>query len=153
MGLAIIAELGSTGADKVKLYRNIPQSMVYGDDSREPGNCAELLEYMLEGKKDADNNRSYDDDADNRERPFADKWNDLYERSKRDANVDIGFMALPEEGEPLLLALEKRITDYITTKNDSILKTATDQIDGKETKYHSIDLILDDLSTGGLYAR
>lgn len=147
MAKPIIVELYSTAAGNIGVTRGVSEGLIFGDEKRDGGNVGDLLEYMFSGTVDENNPVAYDRE----EQEFVSRWRVLYDRSQRDVNIDVGLFALPSEGDPIEMALERRITDYITENNRSILLTKTEEIDGKDRKYHGIDLRIEDLSSGGRY--
>jgi hypothetical protein len=112
------------------------------------GNCGDLLEYMLDGNPDEFNPEGYSKE----EKEYANRWKQLYERSKNDANYEIGLFAITQNDELRELSLDEKITNYIDDTPFSILKTQTLERNGQEEKYNSIDLRIEDISTGGAYS-
>jgi len=147
MAKPIIVELRDTGARKgrVGLVKNVPYGLIFGEGDREGGNCGDLLGYMFDGAADEFNPEGYN----NNEIAFADQWRQHYEQSKVDVNKDVALMALNKGNGPVPLSLEEKVTVYITDGDDSILKADAVEKDGREEKYESIDLVIEDTSTGG----
>lgn len=145
MAKPTIVQLSDTGARRIELVKYVPDKIIYGDEDVPGGNCADLLDYMLDPDSDEFNPEGYSSE----ESEFADTWMGLYEKSKTDVNYNVGLFALGKNDKPVDLSLESKITDYINDTPSSILKTKTIEDGDNVEKYNSIDLILEDMSTGG----
>jgi len=149
MAKPIIVELRGDDAHTVKpAVKNVPQDLIYGSESKEGGTCRELMEYMLNPEPDEHNPEGYDPvQAD-----FANRWNEIYTRSKNDVNIQIGLFGIPKTGTPIDLDLDGRVSEYVSQGDESILKTETLTDGPTPQKYNSIDLVIEDLSHGGYLA-
>jgi len=146
MAKPIIVELRDDSARSGKPpVKNVPHDMVYGAEEKDGGSCRELFEYMLSPEPDEHNPDGYD----TAQTDFANRWMDLYGRSNNDVNIQIALFGLTDKGTPRELNLDEKISGYISADQDSILKTESLTEGSAVQPYNSIDLIVQDVSTGG----